>query len=231
MNKEAGKRAAALKAIDYVSPNMTLGLGTGSTAKYFVEALAPKINEGWCLKGVPTSDATDALARSIGIEIIVPDETTQIDLAVDGTDEADPDRNLIKGGGGALLREKIVASTAKKFVVIADKSKRVVQLGAFALPVEVDPFGWALTVAKMRTLFQQHGFNNPALELRALDGMPVKSDGNHLLIDCHLGAITDPAALDKLLTAIPGVIETGLFCKLADVIIYGDETGISVDGG
>ncbi len=229
MDKEAGKKRAGQEAAKFVERGMTLGLGTGSTAKHFVDALAPKAADGWQLKGVPTSEATRRHAESIGIEIIEPDETTIIDLAVDGTDEADPNLNLIKGGGGALLREKIVANAAQKFIVIADKSKRVAALGAFPLPIEIEPFGWATTIRNIRTGLKTAGFDNLKLELRIHQGEVFKSDGNHLIADCALGRIDDPATLDQLLGAIPGVIETGLFCGLTDIIIYGDEDGVSIE--
>ena len=229
MNKEAGKRAAARAAMDYVSPEQTIGIGTGSTAKYFIEALGEKIQSGWSLRAIPTSMETDTLARAVGIEIITPDETTIIDLAVDGTDEADPRGNLIKGGGAALLREKIVAKAAKKFVVIADKSKRVSTLGAFPLPVEIEPFGWALTITALRQTLQDQGFSSPNVNLRQDKGGAAKSDGGHLIADCALGKIDDPAALDDALKRIPGVIETGLFCTMADVMIFGDEDGVTID--
>ncbi len=229
MDKEAGKKQAALEAVKYVERGMTLGLGTGSTAARFVEALAPLIAAGYALRGVPTSEATRRQAAVIGVEIIEPDETTVIDLAVDGTDEADPNLNLIKGGGAALLREKIVASAAKTFIVIADKSKRVAALGAFPLPVEIEPFGWALTVQAMRDTIAAAGLDASKLELRHREGAAVKSDGGHLIIDCALSRIEDPASLDTALKAIPGVIETGLFCGVADMVIYGDETGVSID--
>jgi len=230
MDREAGKRRAAEEAAKYVERGMTLGLGTGSTAKYFVEALGRRIAEDWPLKGVPTSEETRRQAESLGVEIITPDETTVIDLAVDGTDEADPQMNLIKGGGGALLREKIVASAAQRFIVIADKSKRVAHLGAFPLPVEVDPFSYGLTVRHVRSALSHNGFDSAAITLRSRPGGVFKSDGGNLILDCALGRIMDPAALHAALIAIPGVVETGLFCDMADMVIYGDESGVSAEG-
>ncbi len=229
MDREAGKKRAGQEAAKYVERGMTLGLGTGSTASYFLAALAEKAADGWGLRGVPTSEATRRQAEAIGIEIITPDETTIIDLAVDGTDEADPQRNLIKGGGAALLREKIVANAARRFIVIADKSKRVAALGAFPLPIEIEPFGWALTVRNIRVALLGAGFDGAGVELRAREGEVVKSDGGHLIIDCALGRIDDPANLDRVLQAIPGVIETGLFCGMAHMIIYADAAGVSID--
>jgi len=228
MDKEAGKRLAAEEAAKHVTTDMTLGLGTGSTARYFVDIMGERVKQGWALKGIPTSEETRRQAQSLGIEIIEPDETTIIDLAIDGTDEADPGFNLIKGGGAALLREKIVAKAARKFIVIADKSKRVVALGAFPLPIEISPFSWALTVSAIRAALTANGFTAPKLSLRAADGAPIKTDGGNLIIDAELGRIDDPAELERVLAAIPGVLESGLFCGMTDMIIYGDTDGISV---
>ncbi|MEO1137748.1 MAG: ribose-5-phosphate isomerase RpiA [Pseudomonadota bacterium] len=228
MDKEAGKRRAAQEAAKHIERGMILGLGTGSTAAHFVDIVGARVSEGWDLKGVPTSEETRRHAEQLGVDIIEPDETTVIDLAVDGADEADPSLNLIKGGGAALLREKIIAHAAEKFIVIADKSKRVTALGAFPLPVEVSPYSWALTVAALRRTLSEHGFADASLILRAHDGAPVKTDGGNLIIDCKLGRIEDPAALERALTAIPGVLECGLFCGMADMVIYGDEDGVSI---
>jgi len=227
MEKEAGKRLAAEEAAKHVTRGMTLGLGTGSTAAYFVDIVGKLVAEGWPLRGVPTSEATRLHAERLGVEIVEPDETTEIDLAVDGADEADPNLNLIKGGGAALLREKIIAHAAKKFIVIADKSKRVTALGAFPLPVEISPFSWALTVAAVRRTLAAQGFEHAKLEIRSRDGLPVKTDGGNLIIDCRLGRIEDPAALEQALAAIPGVLESGLFCGMTSLVIYGGEDGVS----
>jgi len=227
MDKEAGKRLAADEAAKYIKRGMTLGLGTGSTAAYFVDAVGKLVADGWPLKGVPTSEATRQHAERLGIAIIEPDETTKIDIAVDGADEADPALNLIKGGGAALLREKIIAHAAKKFIVIADKSKRVTALGAFPLPVEISPFSWALTVASVRRTLSALGYSDAKLDIRARDGVAVKTDGGNLILDCRLGRIDDPAALETALSRIPGVLESGLFCGMTALIIYGGEDGIS----
>lgn len=227
-DKDAGKRRAAQEAAKHLERGMVLGLGTGSTAAHFVDLVGARVAQGWDLKGVPTSEETRRHAEQLGIEIIEPDETTTIDLAVDGADEADPSLNLIKGGGAALLREKIIAHAAKKFIVIADKSKRVTALGAFPLPVEISPYSWALTVTALRRSLSANGFEDASLRLRAHDGAPVKTDGANLIIDCKLQRIEDPAALERALTAIPGVLECGLFCAMADMVIYGDEDGVSI---
>lgn len=229
MNKDAGKRRAAEEAAKHIERGMILGLGTGSTAAHFVDIVGDLCAKGWGLKGVPTSEATRQHAERLGVPIIEPDETTVIDLAVDGADEADPKLNLIKGGGAALLREKIIAHAAKKFIVIADKSKRVTALGAFPLPVEISPFSWALTVAALRRTLAREGFQNSSLELRAREGDSIKTDGGNLIIDCKLGRIDNPAGLERALAAIPGVLESGLFCGMTAMVIYGDEDGVSVD--
>ncbi len=228
MDKDAGKRRAAEEAAKHIERGMTLGLGTGSTAAHFIDLVGERVRAGWNLRGVPTSQDTRHHAERLGVEIIEPDETTIIDLAVDGADEADPALNLIKGGGAALLREKIIAHAAKKFIVIADKSKRVTALGQFPLPVEISPFSWALTVAALRRTLCENGYAGAPLELRAREGAPVKTDGGNLIIDCRLGRIDDPAVLEKSLAAIPGVLESGLFCGMADMVIYGDEQGVNV---
>lgn len=230
MDKEAGKRLAAEEAAKHIERGMTLGLGTGSTAAYFVDILGRLVSEGWDLRGVPTSEATREHAERLGVEIIEPNEATVIDLTVDGADEADPALNLIKGGGAALLREKIIAHAAKKFIVIADKSKRVAKLGAFPLPVEISPYSWALTVAAMRRTLAANGFADAKLDLRARHGEAVKTDGGNLIIDCRLGRIEDPAALERALAAIPGVLESGLFCGVADMVIFGGDDGVTIDG-
>lgn len=221
MSQDAAKRNAANKALEKVEPDMTLGLGTGSTAACFIAGLKDLNAGGFGLKGVPTSEGSRRLAVEAGIEIIEPDETTTIHLAVDGADEIDVDRNLIKGGGGALLREKIVARAAERFIVIADRSKDVATLGRFPLPLEIEPFGWALTVSAVRGVLSDHGFDAPPLNLRSHAGKTFLSDGGHVILDCALERIDEPAILDRALGALPGVIETGLFCGLTSEIIYG----------
>ncbi|HNR75662.1 MAG TPA: ribose-5-phosphate isomerase RpiA [Parvularculaceae bacterium] len=227
MSADDYKKAAALAAIGEVRPGMTLGLGTGSTAAHFIAALGEKACEGFGLRAVPTSEDTARKAAAVGIEIIEPDETTIIDLAVDGADEADGAKRLIKGGGGALLREKIVAAAARRFVVIADASKRVAELGAFPLPVEIDCFSYALTVRAVRETLASLGYAKPDIRLRAgPEGLSFLSDGGHYILDCRLGRIGAPEDLDKALKAVPGVIETGLFIGLADEVILAGPDGV-----
>ncbi len=225
---DAGKKSAAQEAARLVEDGMTLGIGTGSTARHFIDELTKKIAAGFSLYGVPTSDETEALANAAGVEIIVPDDDTIIDLAVDGADEVDPRLNLIKGGGGALLREKIVANAAKKFVVIADASKRVASLGAFPLPIEIEAFARALTLRDIRETIDSLGFRPHRSALRERNGELFKSDGGNLIVDYAMGAIADPAPLEARLREIPGVIECGLFCGMTDIVIFGDGEETSI---
>lgn len=227
MTSDNFKRAAAEEAVKLVATDMVLGLGTGSTAAHFVDLVGQKVQNGLTVRAIPTSMATDAQARKAGIDIITPDETTQIDLAVDGADEIGPGLSLIKGGGGALLREKIIAEAARKFVVIADGSKNVPQLGEFPLPVEIEQFSWALSVRRIRETLRQQGFENPSVSLRSThENQPFISDGGNFVIDCALSRIEGPDALDDALQALPGVVETGLFLKIADQAIVADENGV-----
>ncbi len=228
-HSDISKKSAARRAATLVEDGMTLGIGTGSTARFFIDALAEKVAAGFSLCGVPTSNETSALAIAAGVQIIEPDDRTMIDLAVDGADEVDPHLNLIKGGGGALLREKIVANAAKKFVVIADKSKRVVSLGAFPLPIEIEPFAQALTLHAIRTSIEALGYQSRKIELRTRDGELFESDGRNLIVDCALGAIDEPARLESRLLQIPGVIDCGLFCGMTDLVIYGDGETTSIE--
>ncbi len=227
MNADEQKRLAAAEALKLVKPGMTLGLGTGSTAAHFVDLLGARVREGLAVRGVPTSEDTRKRAAAAGIALIEPDETTSIDLAVDGTDEVDMALNLIKGGGGALLREKIIASAAARFVVIADRSKRVAHLGAFPLPVEIDRFAFGLTARRVREALAGEGLAGD-IRLRGKPGdkAPFLSDGGHLILDCRLGRIAEPAALDRRLKSIPGVVETGLFVGLASLVILGGPDGV-----
>lgn len=221
------KKQAALAALELVEDGMCLGLGTGSTAAFFIEGLGEKVRAGLDIKGVPTSQASDELARAAGIELIIPDETTVIHLGIDGADEIDPFGHLIKGGGAALLREKIIAQAAERFVVIADGSKDVRTLGAFPLPIEIEPFSYGLTVRMIREALSALGFVNTELSLRAKEeGGMVLTDGGNYVLDAQLDRIEDPAKLEVVLNTIPGVVECGLFVDMADNIILGTEEGV-----
>lgn len=226
MTADEYKRQAAGEAVKLVEDGMTLGLGTGSTAAHFIDLLGARLREGLSVKGVPTSEDTRRRAIAAGIELIEPDEATVIDLDVDGTDEIDLRLNLIKGGGGALLREKIVAGAARRFVVIADSAKKSAELGAFPLPVEIDPFAFGLTVRHVRQALAGLGLGQDIRLRYGADGAPFRSDGGNFILDCRTGRIHEPAALDRALLAIPGVVETGLFIGLADLAILAGPAGI-----
>ena len=196
MSMDVLKKAAAAEALTLVESGMRLGLGTGSTAKIFVDLLAERMKrEGLKLVAVPTSEATRLQAETLGIPLTTLDETPELDLAIDGADELDADLNLIKGGGAAHLREKIVELSAKRFVVIADESKEVQTLGKFPLPLEVVPFGLEATRHRLMRVIEASG-HTAILHLRKkADGSIVKTDGGNLILDAHLGAIADPARL------------------------------------
>jgi ribose 5-phosphate isomerase A len=226
MNADAMKRLAAAEAVKLVEPEMTLGLGTGSTAAHFIDLLGERVRGGLAVTGVPSSEDTRRRALAAGIDLVEPDETTVIDLAVDGTDEVDLRLNLIKGGGGALLREKIIASAARRFVVIADASKRVAELGAYPLPVEIDRFAFGLTVRRVREALAASNLPGKLRLRMGRQGAPFLSDGGHYILDCALGRIHDAAGLEKALASIAGVVESGLFVGLADRVILGGPDGV-----
>jgi len=227
MTADAFKKQAAQAAALLVQPEMTLGLGTGSTAAHFIDAIGARVRDGLYVRGVPTSDDTARKAAAAGIDLLDPDETTIIDLAVDGTDEVDGALSLIKGGGGALLREKIVANAARRFIVIADASKKVAQLGRFPLPVEIDRFAFALTVGAVRETLARLDYPKADIRLRAgPTGPAFLSDGGNFILDCSLQRINDARTLDTALKAIPGVIETGLFIDLAEQVILAGPGGV-----
>jgi ribose 5-phosphate isomerase A len=221
------KRAAALRALEEVRPGMRLGLGTGSTANLFVEALAERVRAGLAVRGVPTSEATRVLADKMGIPLATLDEEPELDLTIDGADEIGPDLALIKGGGGALLREKIVASASAAMVVIADDTKLVATLGRFPLPIEVVPFGLEATrraVVAAATALGLHG----EVALRMKNGHVFVTDGGHFILDAGFGTIADPSALARRLAGIPGVVEHGLFIGLATKAIVAGNGGVRV---
>ncbi|MDX2259838.1 MAG: ribose-5-phosphate isomerase RpiA [Hyphomicrobiaceae bacterium] len=225
------KAAAAAKALEFVEPGMKLGLGTGSTAAAFVDLLAEKVRGGLDVMCVPTSEATRAQALRLGIRLSTLDETPALDLTVDGADEIDPELRLIKGGGGAHLREKIVATASDRVIIIADASKRVDRLGAFPLPLEVVAFGLPATRNLVELLAADVGCTGPVTLRIGPDGAPFRTDGGNLILDCAFGAIPDPEGLDDALKLIPGVVETGLFLGIADVAIIAGADGIEVIEG
>jgi ribose 5-phosphate isomerase A len=215
MANDREKEVAARAAVKLVRDGDVVGLGTGSTAAYAVRFLGERVQAGLKIRGIPTSIHTQELAASLGIPLTTLDEFQNIDVTIDGADEVDPKLSLIKGGGGALLREKIVASATKKFVIIADSSKQVPMLGKFPVPVEVIKFAEALVAKKIVAL-------GASVTIRgAASGKPfVTDEGNHIL-DCNFGQIPDPAALACELEKMPGVVEHGLFIGMAAVALIG----------
>ncbi len=228
MDAEAQKRAAALRAVEFVRPGMRLGLGTGSTARHFVELVGERVRGGLDIVAVPTSQVTKMDAERCGIRLTTLDETPELDLTVDGADEIAPDLSLIKGGGGALLREKIVAAASARMIVIADHTKMVAALGRFPLPVEVTPFGLGATQRAIERAIA--AIQRPArLNLRkGKDGHAFVTDGGHWIIDVAFDRIDDPLAMAHALAGIPGVMEHGLFIGLAKMAIIAGPDGVKV---
>lgn len=215
-----GKRAAAFAAADLVADGTTIGLGTGSTFAFVLERLAQRVRQdGLRVRGVATSQATTDLAGRLGIPVVPLDDIDRLDLAIDGADEVDPQKHLIKGGGGAHLRERLVATAARELVVVVDAGKLVPVLGrAFPLPVEVVPFGWRHTMRRVAATGCE-----PVRRER--DGMPFVSDNGNFVLDCRYGGIADPAALQRTLDAVPGVVDHGLFVGMAGRVVIGNADG------
>jgi len=228
MDVDAQKRAAAARALEFVRPGMRLGLGSGSTAKHFVELLAERVRTGLDVIAVPTSDATRSDAERLGVPLTSLDETPQLDLTVDGADEIAHDLSLIKGGGGALLHEKIVASASARMIVIADESKWVSALGRFPLPVEVVPFGLGATRRAIEAAAVAAGCAGPALLRRAKDGHAFVTDSRHWILDAAFERIADPRSLAERLDGIAGVVEHGLFIGLAHAAVLASSSGVRV---
>ena len=215
MANEAEKEASGRAAAKLVRDGDVVGLGTGSTAYFAVVALGERVKAGLKIVGIPTSVATADLARQLGIPLTTLDEHPQIDITIDGADEIDPRLNLIKGGGGALLREKVVASVTKKMVVVSDSSKVVPALGKFPLPVEIIPFARTVVEKRIASL-------GAVTKLRTKpDGQPFVTDNGNQILDCSFGKIDDPPALARELNATPGVVEHGLFIGLAKLALIG----------
>ncbi|MDG1375470.1 MAG: ribose-5-phosphate isomerase RpiA [Yoonia sp.] len=219
---DKAKFVAAKKATEYVKSGMKVGLGTGSTAAWLVQCLGELVrDEGLRIKGVPTSSRTAMLARDVGIDVISLDEAKWLDLTIDGTDEYDRNLNLIKGGGGAHLQEKIVATASDQMIVITDPTKKVETLGAFPLPLEVIPFGWQTTKMLVEETLIGMDVLGQTTSLRMNGDAPFVSDeGNHIL-DLHLNRIGNPRQLSLVLNQIPGVVENGLFIDICDIVIVG----------
>ena len=223
------KQAAALHALEAVEDGMKLGIGTGSTADHFTRALGKAVARGLKVISVATSERTAALARECGIPLVDLDAAGPLDLTVDGADEIDPKLRLIKGGGGALLREKIVAVASRRVLIIADESKFVQKLGAFPLPVEVSSFAWKTTARHIRDHLSQFQVGNVAVALRRDgDGKPVLTDGGHFIVDCNVQGIGNPDGLAHYLNQIPGVMENGLFIGIASEAVIAGPDGVRV---
>lgn len=228
MSMDDLKRQAAARAVEQVRDGMKLGLGTGSTAKHFVELLGERVRAGLKVIGVPTSEATRADAERCAVPLTTLDQVDRLDLTVDGADEIDPNLELIKGGGGALLREKIVAAASDRMIVIADETKWVQMLGRFPLPIEVIPFGLGATRRAIETVFVENGVSGQMDVRKAKDGHAFVTDGGHWIVDAHLGRIPDSPRLAAALNSIPGVVEHGLFIGLARTAVLAGPQGIRV---
>jgi len=221
------KAAAARAAMVEVKPGMKLGLGTGSTAKHFVDLIGAEVKRGLDVVCIPTSEVTAAQARSLGIPLTDLDETPELDLTVDGADELNPGLDLTKGGGGALLREKIVAAASKRMVVIADASKKVDTLGRFPLPIEVNPFGSGATFRAIWSVVRAFNGDGP-VGFRMKGAERFLTDGGHYIVDASFGRIPDPEALSDALLEIPGVVQHGLFIGLCQRAYVAGPGGIEV---
>jgi ribose 5-phosphate isomerase A len=215
MSRDREKQLAAEGAAALVEDGMIVGLGTGSTAAFALRKLGERIRGGLKIRGVPSSRWAEAAAREAGIPLLDFSQTTRIDLTLDGADEFDPALNLIKGGGGALFREKIVAAASRRLVIFADATKRVPVLGKFPLPVEVNPFGWQVVVRKLEDL-------GAKVTLRQAGGQPFVTDNQGYILDCAFGTIPQPAELEARIREITGVMECGLFCGMAETVVIAE---------
>ena len=222
---DSEKAAAARKSLEYVKDGMVVGLGSGTTATFAIEFLGEQVHAGLKIRGIPTSRASGDLARSLGIPLTSFDEVASTDVTIDGADEIGPGLALIKGGGGALLHEKIVASASRRLVIVADEHKLVARLGKFPLPVEVIPFA----ASPVKRQLEAMG-GSPVLRSRP-DGSPYVTDEGNYIFDCHYGEIGDPAALAGLIKSMTGVVEHGLFLGLASVAIVAGPNGARVVTG
>jgi ribose 5-phosphate isomerase A len=215
------KQLAGEKAAEFVKDGMTVGLGTGTTVYWTIKRLGEMVRQGLRIRGIPTSQRTEQLATEAGIPLTSFAEVSELDLTIDGADEVNPSLDLIKGGGGALLREKLVAAASRRLIIVADTTKQVATLGKFPLPVEVVPFAWEVTARRVSAL-------GCTPILRAVDGQPYVTDNGNYILDCPFGAIPDPARLHRDLKLLVGVVETGLFVGMADLIVVGSESGVTL---
>jgi ribose 5-phosphate isomerase A len=218
--RNAEKQAAARAAVQLIESGSVVGLGSGSTATFAIQFLAERVRAGLKIVGIPTSQNTKHLAEKLRIPLTTLEENPVIDVDIDGADEIDPQLNLIKGGGGALLREKVIASASRRFIVVAESVKLVPHLGKFPLPVEVIPFAEPLIKARIEALDASVSLRRDA------QGSPYVTDEGHHIFDCSFGEIADPAALDAKLHAIPGVMEHGLFVGMAETGFVGKDGGV-----
>ena len=217
------KQLAGAKAVEFIEDGMAVGLGTGSTAFWMVERLGERVKEGLEVRGIPTSRRTEEQARRLGIPLVTFADVQELDLAIDGADEIGPRLALVKGGGGALLREKLVAASARRFIVVADATKKVEVLGQFPLPVEVVPFAWEVTARRVAAATGVE----PVLR-RAEGGDTYVTDNGNYILDCRCGEIRDPAKLERDLNLIVGVVECGLFVGMADLAIVAADEGVEI---
>lgn len=213
-----GKKLAGEKAVHYVKDGMIIGLGTGSTVYWTIKKLGELVKNGLEIRCVPTSKNTEILAKKVGIPLITISEVNELDLTIDGADEVNRNLDLIKGGGGALLREKMVASISRCLIIVVDESKSVLNLGRFPLPVEVVPFGFEITSKQLSAL-------DCIPILRTEHNIPFITDNGNYILDCHFSIIQEPHELNRKLNMIPGVVENGLFIKMADIVVIGDKNG------
>ncbi len=216
------KQRAGEHAASFVQDGMTIGLGTGSTVAWTIRKLGEMVQQGLQIRGIPTSNRTEDLARQVGIPLTSFAEVEELDVTIDGADEVGPNLALIKGGGGALLREKMVASASRRLIIVVDSSKRVPVLGKFPLPEEIVPFGWEVTARRIACLG-----GRPQRRMYP-DGGPYVTDNGNYILDCAFGEIRDPAGLERSLKLLPGVVETGLFVGLADTVVVGLPDGVEV---
>jgi ribose 5-phosphate isomerase A len=231
MNADKQKAQAAAEAIKFVREGMILGLGTGSTAAHFVRQLGEKVAQGFKVSGVPTSIATEELAKEVGVPLLNIDDVTTLDMVIDGADESDHALNLIKGGGAALLREKVIAHASKQMIVIADESKLVENLGQFPLPIEIIQFATSITINKIIKCLKENGVKGHDVAIRQKNGENLITDNGNFILDCQCLEIPNPETLCIELNKIPGVVENGIFPNFKDAkrtLILGSPKGSKI---